>query len=230
MGAGPHGRVEDGASRRRRELRRPRPGFRSALALALLASWTGIAAGGISYRGGAGLGYQTPREGTLNDLYGAGASFHLMAEAEFVRVPMNLALEVGFMQATGDHLSGSFFVTEIEGKLRRIPIDLLARFPFTDSEAHPYIGVGFEMLWASESFTYRLDGERRERDGSGRVDPGGLIVLGYERSASPRLRLEGYLSYVPASRRVLREESYEPPGAGRIDEGSLGVRIYWRLP
>jgi hypothetical protein len=222
--------TEDGTDRQRGIPLRPLVGFRSILALALLAGWSGLAAGDISYRGGIGIGYQAPREGKLNDLYGAGASFHLMGEAEFVRVPMSLALEVGFMQATCDHLPGSFFVTEAEGMLRRIPIDLLARFPFTDSEAHPYVGVGFEMLWARESFTYELSGERRKRDGSGRFDPGGLLVLGYERSASPRLRLEGYLSYVPASRRVLRAESYEPPAADRIDEGSMGVRIYWRLP
>lgn len=200
------------------------------IAALLLAGGTGLAAGAVSIRGGAGLGYQSPRDGDLRDLYGTGASFHLMGEAEFARVPMNLALEVALMQATSDHLQGSFFVSDVEGKLRRVPIDLIARFPFTDSEAHPFIGAGFELLWASESFTYRLDGERRERDGDGRFAPGGILVLGYERSERPRLRLEGFLSYVPVNRRVLREESYEPPAADRIDEGSLGARIYWRLP
>lgn len=230
MGAWPRGWAEGGVSESERSPRRLRPGFAAALSMVLLAGWAGLAAGAVSYRGGAGLGYQAPRDPDLNDLYGPGPSFHVMAEVEFPHVPLNLAIEGAFLQATSDHLSGSFLVTESEGKLRRIPIDLIARFPFTDSEVHPFIGAGFELLWTRESFRYTLDGERRERDGSGQFDPGALAVLGYERSASPRLRLEAYLSYVPSHRRVLREESYEPPGAARIDEGSLGVRIYWRLP
>jgi hypothetical protein len=201
-----------------------------ALVLAPLSCWTGIAAGGVAYRGGAGVGYQVPRAGRLEDLYGTGASFHLMAEAEFDRVPMSLAAEIGYMQSTSDHLAGPFFVSSAEGKLRRIPIDLIARFPFTDSEGHPFVGAGFEMLWTAESFEYELNGEPGKRDASTRVDPGAIVVLGFERSKALKVRLEGYLSYVPLHRNFARRESYEPPGADRIDAGSLGVRIYWRLP
>ncbi len=153
-----------------------------------------------------------------------------MGEAEFDSIPMSLAAEVGYAQSKSDHLQGPFFASDIEGTLRRIPIDLVARFPFTDSEGHPYVGAGFELLRVDERFTYTLEGTPRKRDVAGRFDPGALVVLGYERSEQPRLRLEAYLTYVPANRRVAREKSYEAPGARRIDEGSMGARVYWRLP
>jgi hypothetical protein len=198
--------------------------------LASVASPAGFAGAATTYGGGLGVGYQAPRDHDLTDLYGTGPTFHAMGEAEFDGVPMSLALEVGYSRMSSDNLAGSFLVDSVEGRLERIPIDLVARFPFTDGERHPYVGAGFELLWTKESFTYRLDGETGERDPSGQYSPGGILVVGLERSTAPRFRLEGYLSYVPVQRQVSREERYDPGNAGRVDEGSLGARLTWRFP
>jgi len=89
---------------------------------------------------------------------------------------------------------------------------------------------GLELLWIKESFRYKLLGEQGDRDAAGSLHPGLVLVAGAQRNRSPKLRLEGYASIVSAKKKVTRGETYEPSNAEKVNAGSLGLRIYWRLP
>jgi len=222
------------------------PLFRLSM-LALLTLATGSATGAANLGGGFGLGYLYPRSGEISDPYGGGLSFHLLGEisdlyggTQSCRLPGGLSLrlpavsvgvELGYHRGTA-RLGGPMYVSAAEGTLHQVPVELIARLhPARGPNLRPHAGLGLLALWTREEFHYRLLGEPRERSPKEFIRPGMVLVVGLQRAAPPRFRLEGYMSFVPVKRRVsLGNTDYETPGAASYDAGSLGVRIAWRLP
>ncbi|MBM3286618.1 MAG: hypothetical protein FJY88_04615 [Candidatus Eisenbacteria bacterium] len=203
--------------------------FVQALAVALLLSATPAAAS-IRFAGAPGIGYRFPIDSGLADLYGSAPSLHAAGEVLIEPLPFSTAVEVGYSWSKCDHAGAPFFVASAESKLQLVPIEILFRLPLRDGPLAPHAGVGLELLWIKESFRYKLLGEQGDRDAAGSLHPGLVLVAGAQRNRSPKLRLEGYASIVSAKKKVTRGETYEPSNAEKVNAGSLGLRIYWRLP
>ena len=199
-----------------------------AVLLSLLFAPSGARAANL--RGGIGAGFLAPHDGEITDLYDPGVSFLAQVEVEGAPLPVRLALQGAYFQATGS-LGSVFFVENAEAKLQWIPIELIASFPLSRATLAPYLGAGLELLWTRETFEYRLDGIPRRAEPDGRTDLGWLVVAGLDRNASPRLRLEGFASFVPTERKADRGgEAFSLPGDTSFNAGALGVRVLWRFP
>lgn len=178
---------------------------------------------------GLGIGYRWPAPGAIADTYGGAIEFRGDVEKSWPRA--SLGLEVGYHRSSAS-LDEPFFIEDAKGTLSAVPIDLVARLPFSRGALWgPYAGVGFEALWLRESFEYQLDGTDRERAPDSSLHPGALLVVGVDRMTSPHLRFEAFYSYVPIHR--LRDSvgsTYEDREAARVEAGGYGVRLAWRLP
>jgi hypothetical protein len=187
------------------------------------------AADGEGLSGSLGAGYQHPAPGSIADRYAGGAAFHAGIEARVG--PGLIAIEAGYHRSSAS-LDAPYFLEGAEGTLAAVPIDLIARFPLMGPRpVSPYAGAGFELLWIRESFRYRFDGSVRESRGEGAVRPGGILVAGVDRTRFPRVRLEGFLSYVPIHRmRSSLDSTYQDGAAPRSNAGVYGARLTWMLP
>jgi hypothetical protein len=95
----------------------------------------------------------------------------------------------------------------------------------------PYLGIGYELLYSREIFRYSLEERRTEQKPEGLFDSGILLVGGIDHRLGPRLRLEGFLSFVSIDPKVSAASGeYPSRGEGGLDAGVLGLRMLWRLP
>lgn len=205
----------------------------AALPLLLLVAMLGAATEATAtpdWEYGVDIGYLKPRSDELSQIYDGSVSFHLSGARRIAKPAGSIGIEIGYFRSTGD-LTPAFFVHSAETKLQWIPIDLVARMELAQRrKLIPYIGLGFQLLHAKESFEYTIVEEGRSQSPNERWDPGVLFVLGVDRVWS-RLRIEGTFSLVFAERRInAGDDNYAITGDDSFDAGSLGLRIGWRLP
>ena len=198
--------------------------------LALCAPTSPLARTDVPYEGGIGIGYSAPRSNRLSGLYDPGPSFHLFLARRLDPHHLCLGLEVGYIRRTAD-LSGPFFVGSPRGSLTRIPIELTLRAPLRPRDAlSPLVGIGGTILWARERFDYDLAGQPYALEPEDRADLGLLLLAGFERTHPPRLRIEGTLSVVPSQRRIVSHGWSRPAENEKLEAGSIGIRLHWRIP
>jgi len=180
---------------------------------------------------GVGVGYLSPRSTDLSGIYDGGPIYQLMVAKHIAKPNAAISIEVGYFRSTAD-ISSPFFASSAKTNLEWIPIDLVFRLRSERRNwISPYLGLGFQFLWAREHFDYRLAEVDRSQSPEDRFDPGLLLVAGLDRSQMPRLRLEGFFSVVPTERRAsVGGENYDTGQEETLDAGSFGMRIIWRLP
>jgi hypothetical protein len=173
----------------------------------------------------------TPASSDISHVYGGGISIHAAGAVEVERFPISFGIEAGYRRATAD-LPHPFFVSSADGVLEWYPLDLSARaglFELKDIRA--YAGGGLELLWIKESFNYRILDQGTSRAPSPRLGAGPLVVIGFDRTDFPRVRLEGCASFVTIRRQVATmTERYEPAGSRGIKVGFYGIRMLVRFP